>query len=449
MSALSILVLAAGQGSRMKSTLPKVLHGVAGKPLIEHVLDTATALRPRDIGVVIGVGREQVQATLRTSGWNRVAYIVQDQPKGSGHAVLKARGWLKSKRGNLLVVYGDTPLLTPETLRHLVQSHAASDDAATFLAMDLADPSGYGRMIVHGSRVDRIVEDRDATPAEKRVSLVNSGVACWDIQKLLKVLPRLRPNNAKHEYYLTDAVALLRQEGHTVGVITARDPQETHGINTRRDLAEVEAVYRRRILDHWMLQGVTILDPATTYIEAGVKLQPDTRLWPGTLIRGASVIGRGCEIGPYTIIEGSVVKDGARVGPFARLRPGTVIDENVHVGNFVEIKKSRLGKGSKANHLTYIGDAVIGSGVNVGAGTITCNYDGINKHPTRIENDVFIGSNTNLVAPVRVGRGAIIAAGSTITEDVPADSLALARARQSVKKQWAKVWFRKRKRGSS
>jgi bifunctional UDP-N-acetylglucosamine pyrophosphorylase/glucosamine-1-phosphate N-acetyltransferase len=446
---LTVLVLAAGGGTRMKSALPKVLHRLSGKPLLEHVLTTIRALQPKDIGVIVGVGREQVKQTLTENGWTKVSFIVQAQPKGSGHAVLQARPWLKSKKGTLLVVYGDTPLLTPKTLGDLVKAHADSGNAATFLAMDLPDPSGYGRMIIRGTnQLDRIVEHRDANEAEKRVTLVNSGVACWDIRLLCEVLPELKPNNVKHEYYLTDAVALLRARHHPVGVVTVQDPNETHGINTRIDLAETETILRRRILDHWMREGVTMMDPATTYIEADARLEPDTRLWPGTVIRGESRIGTGCEIGPFTIIEGCVIKDGARVGPFARLRPGTVIEENVHVGNFVEVKKSRLRKGSKANHLTYIGDADIGERVNVGAGTITCNYDGIAKYPTRVDDDVFIGSNSNLVAPVHIGRGAMIAAGSTITDDVPADGLGVARSRQMVKKNWVKSWFKTKKRGS-
>jgi bifunctional UDP-N-acetylglucosamine pyrophosphorylase/glucosamine-1-phosphate N-acetyltransferase len=446
---LSVLILAAGEGTRMKSALPKVLHRLAGKPLLEHVLTTVRALKPRDVAVVLGFGRAEVKQTLDADGWKGLSIIVQAKPQGSGHAVLQARSWLSRRKGTLLVVYGDTPLLTAATLGQLVQAHAGSGNAATFLAMDLKDPSGYGRMITRGeNQLDRIVEDRDASESEKRVTLVNSGVACWDIGLLTRVLPKLRPNNVKHEYYLTDAVALLRADGHSVGVVTVNDPNETHGINTRIDLAESEGIFRRRILDHWMREGVTILDPATTYIEATAVLTRDTRIWPGTVIRGDSRIGTGCEIGPYTIIEGAIVKDGARVGPFARIRPGTVIDENVHVGNFVEVKKSRLGKGSKVNHLTYIGDATIGARVNVGAGTITCNYDGVAKHPTIIGDDVFIGSNANLVAPVRIGSGAMIGAGSTITKNVPPDGLAVARASQVVKPRWVKSWFNKRKRGS-
>jgi bifunctional UDP-N-acetylglucosamine pyrophosphorylase/glucosamine-1-phosphate N-acetyltransferase len=444
---LYILVLAAGQGTRMKSVLPKVLHPVAGRPLLEHVLRASQALNPREMAVVLGVGRDQVKDVLLERGWKKLAFVVQDQPKGSGHAVLQARGWLKGKKGSLLVVYGDTPLLNSFTLRRLAEHHAVSGNAATFLAMDLQDPSGYGRMITNSDgSLERIVEDKDATPEQRAVTLVNSGVACWDIDFLLQVLPKLKPDNSKREYYLTDCVALLRQLRQRIGVMQSKDIQETHGVNTRIDLARAEKVMRRRILDKWMLEGVTILDPETTYIDSEVELAPDSRLWPGTLLRGNSYIGSQCEIGPYTIIESAVVKDGARVGPFARLRPGTIIEEDARIGNFVEIKKSTVGKGSKVNHLTYIGDSEIGREVNVGAGTITCNYDGFSKSKTVIEDGVFVGSNTNLVAPVKIGKHAIIAAGSTITEDVQADALALGRARQTAKEGWAKQFRNHQKR---
>lgn len=441
MKNLYVLVLAAGQGTRMKSNLPKVLHPVAGRPILEHVLRVAEALQPKEICVVLGHGRDVVQKNLEERGWNKLRVVVQDKPQGSGHAVMQAKSWLKDKKGSLLVIYGDTPLLKPSTLGRLADNHGASGNAATFLAMKLDDPSGYGRMVMNpDGSVARIVEDKDATLEERAITLVNSGVACWDISLLLEVLPRIKANNAKHEYYLTDAAALLRSLDKRVGVVRAIDPDETHGINSRLDLAQAEKIYRRRILNHWMREGVTVVDPDTTYIDASVVLSPDCRIWPGSVLQGASEIGTGCEIGPYTIVESSIVKAGARVGPFARLRPGTVVDADARVGNFVEVKKSTLGKGSKVNHLSYIGDSEVGTRVNVGAGTITCNYDGFTKSKTIIEDGVFVGSNTNLVAPVKVGKNAIIAAGSTITEDVKADALVFGRARQSAKEGWAKAF---------
>jgi bifunctional UDP-N-acetylglucosamine pyrophosphorylase / glucosamine-1-phosphate N-acetyltransferase len=446
MSALYVLVLAAGQGSRMKSAMPKVLHPVAGRPLLEHVLRSVQPLKPKEIGVVLGVGREAVKTALDARGWSKLHIAVQAKPQGSGHAVMMAKNWLRGKKGSLLIVYGDTPLLTSETLRRLADHHALTGHAGTFLAMDLADPAGYGRMILdRDGLLEKIVEDKDATPSERAVTLVNSGLVCWDIARLLDALPQLRNNNAKREYYLTDCAAILRRSGQRIGVVTAPDPDETYGVNTRVDLARAEALYRRRILNRWMLSGVTIVDPETTYIDDTAELAPDCRIWPGSIIQGASHIGSGCEIGPYTIVEDAAVGEGARVGPFARLRPGTVIEKDARVGNFVETKKTRLGAGSKVNHLTYLGDAEIGRGVNIGAGTITCNYDGFSKARTVIEDDVFVGSNANLVAPVRLGRGAIIAAGSTVTEDVPAGALALARSRQVAKAGWAKEFRQKNK----
>lgn len=446
---LSVLVLAAGQGTRMKSALPKVLHELSGRPLLEHVLLTVKRLKPQGVGVILGHGRQQVEKTLRDRGWNDFRMIVQSVAKGSGHAVRMATSWLKTRGGSVLVVYGDTPLLTAETLKALVQAHAKSKDAATFLAMDVPQPAGYGRMVVgRDGSLQRIVEDRDATPQEKRITLVNTGVACWDVRKLLQVLPKIKPNNAKREYYLTDAVGLLRQAGHRVGVMTAGDWSETQGINNRVDLAEAERAQRRRITERWMREGVTIVDPETTFIDDRAVIAPDTRIWPGTVIQGASVIGANCEVGPYSVLEDATLKDNVKAGPFARLRPGTVLESGARVGNFVEIKKSRVGRGSKVNHLTYIGDTQMGDGVNIGAGTITCNYDGYKKSQTVLGDGVFVGSNTNLVAPVRVGAGTIIGAGSTITKDVESDALALERSKQTVIPGWARAFRKKQKRTS-
>jgi len=443
---LSILMLAAGQGTRMKSVLPKVLHPAAGRPLVEHVLRAAQGLNPDRMAAVLGFGRDQVQKTLIERGWKNLDVVVQPQPRGSGHAVLMAKKWLSRRRGTLLIVYGDTPLLTTETLKQLVQTHQKSGNAGTFLTMEVANPTGYGRMVLDSrGHVERIVEHKDASPEELAITCVNSGVVCWEIGPLLKALPKLKPNNAKREYYLTDVAAILRDMGLSVGVQNAADPDETQGVNHRGELAQAEATLRRRILNYWMQAGVSIIDPATTYIDAEAELDTDVILYPGTMIRGKSRVASFAEIGPYTILEDAVVESHAKVGPFARLRPGTVVGEKARVGNFVEIKKSRLGRGSKANHLTYLGDADVGQDVNIGAGTITCNYDGYRKSATRLADNVFVGSNTNLVAPVTVGKGAIIAAGSTITEDVPADALALARSRQVLKEKWAYEFRKKQK----
>jgi len=446
MKNLSVLVLAAGQGTRMKSVLPKVLHPVCGRPLLEHVLNAAQALQPEHMAVVLGFARDQVKQALGERGWSDLEIVVQPQPRGSGHAVLMAKSWLKKRRGTLLIVYGDTPLLTPATLKAFVDAHKRSKKAGTFLTMDVANPAGYGRMVLDGSGdIVRIVEHKDATAQERAITCVNSGVVCWEIAALLKALPKLKPNNAKHEYYLTDVAAILRAQGKPVGVFNASNPQETLGVNHRGELAEAEGVLRQRILKHWMESGVTMIDPATTYIDSEAQLASDVTLGPSVVIRGKTRIESFCEIAAFTVIEEAVVKSGAKVGPFARLRPGTVVAEKARVGNFVEIKKTRLGRGSKVNHLSYIGDAEVGDGVNIGAGTITCNYDGFKKAKTHIDAGVFVGSNTNLVAPVRVHAGAIIGAGSTITKDVPANALAVARAKQLVKEKWAYEFRKKQK----
>jgi bifunctional UDP-N-acetylglucosamine pyrophosphorylase/glucosamine-1-phosphate N-acetyltransferase len=445
-SELFVLVLAAGKGTRMKSSVPKVLHEVAGRSLLEYVLSAARKLRPAEIGVVLGEGRDQVQKSLLEHGWKKITFITQKEQLGTGHAVMQARSWLKKKKGVLLVVYGDTPLLTAESLKKLLEHHASAANAATFLAMDIPDPFGYGRIMLDESGlISRIVEEKDAAVQEKKITLVNSGVACWNVERLLPVLSRLRADNAKKEYYLTDAAMLLRRDGHPVGVAVTSDPEETHGVNSRVDLARAEKLCRRRINACFMLQGVTMQDPESAFIDIQAAIEPDTRIGPGVVIKGNSKIGPGCDIRAYSIIEDSVVKAGAKIGPFAHLRAGSFIEEDAHIGNFVETKKTRVGRGSKANHLTYLGDTKLGEGVNIGAGTITCNYDGFLKSKTVLEDDVFVGSNSNLVAPVRVGRGAIIGAGSTITENVPPDSLALERAVQVTKREWAARYRKKRK----
>lgn len=447
MTRVSVLVLAAGQGTRMKSALPKVLHPVGGRPLLSHVLQAAQGVRPASMAVVVGSGRDHVQSVMKAEGWGALSVVVQPEQRGSGHAVRMATSWLKRQRGTILVVYGDTPLLTTATLKALLREHLKSRNAATFLAMDLADPTGYGRMVTDRSgAVERIVEDRDATADERRITVVNSGVACWDVRGLLRALPRLRPDNAKKEFYLTDAAAMLRAEGGRVGLVITPDPDETHGVNTRVDLAEAEAIFRRRILTHWMREGVTIVDPATTYVDAAVRLAADVVLQPGTVLRGTTRIDSGAEIGPFTVVEDATIGAHAHIGPFARVRPGSVIGPRARIGNFVETKKARIADGAKVNHLSYIGDARVGAAANIGAGTITCNYNGFQKFETRIGERAFIGSNTNLVAPVTVGAGAIVAAGSTITQSVPDGALGLARSRQTNIKGWAHEFRKKQSR---
>jgi bifunctional UDP-N-acetylglucosamine pyrophosphorylase/glucosamine-1-phosphate N-acetyltransferase len=435
----------------MKSDLPKVLHVAAGKALLEHVLDAAAPLNGR-AGVVVGRGADAVRERLSTR--NDLVFFIQQQRRGSGDAVKPAARWLARRGGDVVVLCGDAPLIRPETLKDLVRTHRRQKNAVTLLTATVADATGYGR-VRRGpdGRPTAIVEHRDATPDERAIREINSGTYCFRVADLLVGLRRLRPDNAKGEYYITDVVADLAGRGRPVGAVCLSDGNEILGVNNRRELAEAGRLLNRRRLNALMDAGVTIVDPGSTYVDAGVRVGRDTVIAPQTFLSGRTVVGRGCEIGPQTRLvdcvvadgarltstdgEGARVERGARVGPWARLRPGAVVGPDAHVGNFVEIKKSRLGRGAKANHLTYLGDATVGAGVNVGAGVITCNYDGVNKHATVLGAGAFIGSNVNLVAPVRVGAGAIVGAGSTVTRDVPTNALALERSTMVVKPGWA------------
>lgn len=435
----------------MKSDLPKVLHVAAGKALLEHVLDASATLKGR-AGVVVGRGADTVRARLSERA--DLVFFIQKQRRGSGDAVKPAARWLARHGGDVVVLCGDAPLIRPETLKELVRVHRREKNAATLLTATVADASGYGRVRrAPDGRPEAIVEHRDATPEERAIREINSGTYCFRVADLLAGLRRLKPDNAKGEYYITDVVADLVSRGRPVGAVCLTDGNEILGVNNRRELAEAGRLLNRRRLDALMDAGVTIVDPASTYIDAGVRVGGDTVIEPQTYLLGRTTVGRGCRLGPQTYLENCVVADGARltfthgenarverdarVGPWARLRPGAVVGPDAHVGNFVEIKKSRLGRGAKANHLTYLGDATVGAGVNVGAGVITCNYDGVLKHSTVLGAGAFIGSNVNLVAPVRVGAGAIVGAGSTVTRDVPADALALERSTMVVKPGWA------------
>ncbi len=457
MSNLSVLILAAGEGTRMKSAAPKVLHLAAGKPLLAHVLDAVSALKGAASGVVLGRSADEVKARFAGRPLN---YFFQKERRGSGHAVRTARTWLARRKGDVIVLCGDAPLVKPGTLKTLVSLHRRERNAATLLTARVPDPSGYGR-IVRGSdgRPAAIVEHKDADPAQLALDEINSGTYVFRVSDLLKALDRVRPNNAKGEYYLTDVIGLLALDGKSLGALRVEGLEECLGVNTRAELAAAEKILRRREADRLMADGVTIVDPDAVYVDAGVRVGPDTVLWPQTYLLGDTRVGAGCQIGPFSWIKDSRVSDGVRVtasfvegsavgfeagvGPFARLRSGARLGARVRVGNFVEIKKSVLAPGVKAGHLAYLGDARIGADVNIGAGVITCNYDGVSKHPTTIGAGAFIGSNVNLVAPVAVGRGAVVGAGSTVTEDVPAGSLALERSRQILKPGWA---LKKRRR---
>ncbi|GAW29854.1 MULTISPECIES: bifunctional UDP-N-acetylglucosamine diphosphorylase/glucosamine-1-phosphate N-acetyltransferase GlmU [unclassified Carboxydocella] len=452
MEGLAAVILAAGKGTRMKSRLPKVLHPVGGQPMVSHVMAACRTAGAQPVVLVIGHGAEQVQATL---GPEQI-YVEQKEQLGTGHAVMQAETVLRDFEGDILVVCGDTPLLRGETLAALAQYHRQQEAVATVLTMTLANPTGYGRIIRdEQGQVAAIVEEKDATPEQKAIREVNSGTYCFQAQALFAALQQITPNNAQGEYYLTDVLAIFRQQGQKVAAWQLSDDTEVMGINDRVALAEANRLFRERINRQQMLAGVTILDPATTYIEAEVKIGADTVIYPNTHLTGKTTIGAGCQIGPDTKIMDSQIGDGVEIqfsvvlqaeigndctiGPFAYLRPGTHLAAGVKVGDFVEIKNAVIGQGSKVPHLSYIGDAEIGSGVNIGAGTITCNYDGYKKSKTIIGDGAFIGSNSNLVAPVTIGAGSLVAAGSTIVKDVPADALGVARAPQKNREGWAKA----------
>ena len=452
----AVVILAAGQGKRMKSALPKVLHRVAGRPLVAFPIALARSLGARRVVVVVGHGREEVEAAVRAlPGGGGVRFAVQASPRGTGHAVMQALPELKGHGGPVLVLSGDVPLLERASVAALFKAFARAGGGIAFIEFEPADPAGYGRVIrdEKGAAI-AIREDRDCSRAEKRIREVNSGIYAIDAAFLRRGVKKLSADNEQGELYLTDLVALAAKGKGTA--VVAAPPDEVCGVNDRVDLARVEAIVLARRTLALMRDGVTIRRPGTVQVDLDVRVGTDVELGAGVELRGATEIGDGCRIGTgsvivdskiaagaaihaYSVLEGATVGPGAVVGPFARLRPGAALDARVHVGNFVEVKNTRLGPGSKANHLAYLGDGDIGAGVNVGAGTIFCNYDGFQKHRTVLEDDVFIGSDSQLVAPVRVGKGAYVASGSTITRDVPPDALAIARGRQENKERLAPV----------
>ncbi len=457
---LAVVILAAGLGTRMKSRHAKVLHQVGGRTLIELVVDTATRLAPPDlVYVVVGHQAGRVRQAVAPSG---VRFVEQKEQLGTGHAVLTGRGEIDRAAPHLLLLYGDCPLVRVETLQALLRRHLESGAAATVLTTRLADPTGYGRIVRDAEgRLIRIVEEKAASPAERAIQEINSGIYCFETAPLFECLAGLRPDNPAGEYYLTDVISCLVRRGLPVSSHTVDDPSEVLGINTRVELAEVDALLRRRTARDLMLSGVTIQRPETVLVDSGVCIGQDTILEPFVQVLGHSTLGAGCRIRSYSVISDSSLGDevvvqpwswvhdsrierGVQIGPYARLRGGNHVEQDARIGNFVELKKTRLGRGSKANHLAYLGDATIGAGVNIGAGTITCNFDGAAKHPTVIEDGVFVGSNSTLVAPLRIGPGAYLAAGSVITEDVEPGALAIGRSRQTVKPGWAL----RRKQGS-
>jgi len=444
---MNIVILAAGQGKRMHSNLPKVLHPVAGKALAQHVIDTARTLAPEKLIVVYGHGGDVVKATLAAPD---LAWAEQAQQLGTGHAVAQALPELGTA-AQTLVLYGDVPLTTSATLKRLLQ---AGKDSLAILTVDLADPSGYGRIVRDaGGKVQRIVEQKDATDAEKTIREINTGIMVMPTARLADWLGKLKNDNAQGEYYLTDIVALAVAEGLPVRTAQPEGEWEVLGVNSKVQLAELERQHQRNIADQLLVAGVRLADPARIDIRGELTHGRDVAIDVGCVFEGKVELGDAVEVGPYCVMKNVKVGAGTRIaafchfedavigpdgvlGPYARLRPGTELGPEVHIGNFVEVKKSTIGAQSKANHLAYIGDAEIGRRVNVGAGTITCNYDGANKFKTIIEDDVFIGSDTQLVAPVTVGRGATLGAGTTLTKDAPPDALTVSRPRQMTLPGW-------------
>ncbi len=453
---LNVLVLAAGLGTRMRSELAKVLHKLDGRPLINHVCRTATALAPQTIYVVIGHQGDEVKASvLNELDGQKVVFVTQQDQLGTGDAVNAARSYLENDDSTLVVLSGDVPMIRPETLAALVQHHhryLEHGAACTVLTVRLNDPTGYGRIVRDDSGAfERIVEQKDATDEEKKISEINAGIYCFDSRNLYSALSAVKNNNSQGEYYLTDVPALLQSAGENVAIFQFNDAQEIEGVNNRAQLADLERILRRRTMSRLMLDhGVTFIDPKNAYVSAQAVIGRDTVIYPNVFIEGRTEIGEGCIIWPGTrlsnakignnveirdncFIIDSEVESGCAVGPMAHLRGNAVMAEGSKVGNFVELKKTRLGKGSKASHLTYLGDATIGEDTNIGAGVITCNYDGKNKHETHIGDRVKIGSDTMLVAPVNVGDDAVTGAGSVVTKDVEPNTLVVGAPAKKIK----------------
>ena len=435
MTELAVVVLAAGMGTRMKSDMPKVLHKAAGRSLLGHVLHAARDLGAAKVVVVHGPSHDAVlkEASKIISG---CLFAEQKDRRGTGHAVSMAEKALAGFAGTVLVLYGDVPLIRPDSLKALLAKRDAKH-AMAVLGFEAANPFGYGRLIGQDSVITAIREQKDASEAERKITLCNSGIIAIGAEQLWPTLAKLEPANAQGELYLTDVVELMAKAGHACALATV-DETEVGGVNDRVQLASIESAFQKRLRHNAMVEGATLLAPDTVYFSADTRIGRDVIIEPNVFFGPGVTIGDNVEILASSHIEGATIADGARIGPFARLRPGAEIGENAHVGNYVEIKKAVLGKGAKANHLTYIGDAMVGAGSNIGAGTITCNYDGYEKHLTDIGENVFVGSNTALVAPVKVGNGANIAAGSVITTDVPEDALAMTRAEATVRVGWAK-----------
>ena len=461
---VAAIILAAGLGKRMKSHTPKVLHPVAGRPMLFYPVQVIKNLGLKKAIIIVGHKAEKVMeildSELRTPN-SELKFVKQEPQLGTGHAVLCAENVLKAWKGDILILSGDVPLITKQTILGLLDLHAKKKAAISFISTVIADPSGYGRVLRdENNSVKRIVEDKDSSIEEKAINEINTGIYCINAQFLFSGLKNIKRENAQGEYYLPDLIEMAAKAKQKVACLTHINPAEVMGINNRIELAQANGVMRERINNELMLSGVSLIDPETTYIHYGVKIGKDTTIYPNVFLEGNTNIGKGCLIEQGCMIQNSHIGDGSKIksnsviesseiggqvsiGPFARIRPDSTIGDGARIGNFVEVKKSRIGRGTKANHLSYLGDAIIGKDVNIGAGTITCNYDGVKKHQTIIEDGAFIGSDTQLIAPVKVGKNAYIGSGSTITKNVPPGSLALSRIEQRVVEGWA---LKRRKR---
>jgi len=461
---VAAIILAAGLGKRMKSDTPKVLHPVAGRPMLFYPVQVIKNLGLKKAIIIVGHKAEKVMeildSELRTPN-SELKFVKQEPQLGTGHAVLCAENVLKAWKGDILILSGDVPLITKQTILGLLDLHAKKKAAISFISTVIADPSGYGRVLRdENNSVKRIVEDKDSSIEEKAINEINTGIYCINAQFLFSGLKNIKRENAQGEYYLPDLIEMAAKAKQKVACLTHINPAEVMGINNRIELAQANGVMRERINNELMLSGVSLIDPETTYIHYGVKIGKDTTIYPNVFLEGNTNIGKGCLIEQGCMIQNSHIGDGSKIksnsviesseiggqvsiGPFARIRPDSTIGDGARIGNFVEVKKSRIGRGTKANHLSYLGDAIIGKDVNIGAGTITCNYDGVKKHQTIIEDGAFIGSDTQLIAPVKVGKNAYIGSGSTITKNVPPGSLALSRIEQRVVEGWA---LKRRKR---
>ena len=450
MKDFTAVILAAGEGIRMKSDTPKVLHKICGQPMLSYVIGAARQAGAQKIVVIVGKGADLIKEAYANEN---VEFVLQKEQKGTGHALMQAEDAVKES-SQIVVLYGDMPLVSSESIKGMIRLHQEQNAVATVMTAKVQDPTGYGRIIRRGNKVIDIREHRDASPEERMINEINAGFYCFDTEAVFSALAKVKSDNSQGEYYLTDVVKILNQEGKDVIAFELKDPVELHGINHRGQLAQVQKIMQQRIIEAWMAEGGTFINPDSCMVDVGVQIGKDTLIYPGVILEGNtkignkctiigpcrikdSVIGDSCEIVMSQIVE-CELKEGVKVGPYSNLRPGCILAPKVKVGDFVELKNAKVDEGTKIPHLSYVGDAVLGKNINIGAGTIFVNYDGYHKHQTVVEDNAFIGCNSNLVAPVTVRAGSFIAAGSTITKEVPEDALAIARARQENKLGWAK-----------